>query len=90
MDTKQPRRPELQFRVLIIGRANAGKTSIFQRVCETTESPIIYRRRQLQVSSRSQGSKSEERESVRGPIISPNSNLIAHQVTLNPTMEVSR
>ncbi|KAH9169819.1 hypothetical protein EDB89DRAFT_2193581, partial [Lactarius sanguifluus] len=33
-----------QFRVLIIGRENAGKTSILQRVCETTESPIIYRR----------------------------------------------
>ncbi|KAJ7655513.1 hypothetical protein B0H17DRAFT_956344, partial [Mycena rosella] len=31
------------FRVLIAGRANAGKTSILQRVCETTESPEIYR-----------------------------------------------
>ncbi|KAH9043025.1 GTP-binding protein [Lactarius hengduanensis] len=36
--------PEIQFRVLIIGRANAGKTSILQRVCDTTESPIVYRR----------------------------------------------
>ncbi|KAN0136631.1 hypothetical protein V8E53_005678 [Lactarius tabidus] len=45
MDTKQtPRRlPNLQFRVLVIGRANAGKTSILQRVCETTESPTVYR-----------------------------------------------
>ncbi|KAN0130009.1 hypothetical protein V8E53_012163 [Lactarius tabidus] len=34
---------DLQFRVLVIGRANAGKTSILQRVCETTESPTIYR-----------------------------------------------
>ncbi|KAH9027816.1 hypothetical protein EDB85DRAFT_94069 [Lactarius pseudohatsudake] len=44
--TQQPRRqiPEVQFRVLIIGRANAGKTSILQRICETTESPVIYRR----------------------------------------------
>jgi hypothetical protein len=44
MDTQQPRRqlPEIQFRVLIIGRANAGKTSILQRVCDTTESPVIY------------------------------------------------
>ena len=33
----------VQFRVLIIGRANAGKTSILQRVCDTTESPVIYR-----------------------------------------------
>jgi septin family protein len=45
MDTKQSRRrfADLQFRVLVIGRANAGKTSILQRVCETTESPTIYR-----------------------------------------------
>ncbi|KAN0129103.1 hypothetical protein V8E53_013099 [Lactarius tabidus] len=41
---KTPRRfADLQFRVLVIGRANAGKTSILQRVCETTESPTIYR-----------------------------------------------
>jgi hypothetical protein len=46
MDTQQPRRrvPKIQFRVLIIGRANAGKTTILQRVCDTTESPIVYRR----------------------------------------------
>ncbi|KAI9432383.1 hypothetical protein H4582DRAFT_1857972 [Lactarius indigo] len=45
---KQHRRriPEVQFRVLIIGRANAGKTSILQRICETTESPVIYRGRE--------------------------------------------
>src|SRR6267142_6103423 len=39
-----PQVPNLQFRVLIIGRANAGKTSILQRVCDTTESPEIYKR----------------------------------------------
>ncbi|KAH9171506.1 hypothetical protein EDB89DRAFT_2096926 [Lactarius sanguifluus] len=46
MATQQPRRriPKIQFRVLIIGRANAGKTSILQRVCDTTKSPIVYRR----------------------------------------------
>jgi tRNA U34 5-carboxymethylaminomethyl modifying GTPase MnmE/TrmE len=37
------RAPNVQFRVLIIGRANSGKTSILQRVCDTTESPEIYR-----------------------------------------------
>ena len=47
--------PDITFRVLIIGRANAGKTSILQRVCETTESPVIYR------------GEGSEREEVRGP-----------------------
>jgi hypothetical protein len=44
MDAQQilPRVPNVKFRVLIIGRANAGKTSVLQRVCETTESPVIY------------------------------------------------
>ncbi|KAJ7653773.1 hypothetical protein B0H17DRAFT_957311, partial [Mycena rosella] len=32
-----------QFRVLIVGRAKTGKTPIMQRMCETTESPEIYR-----------------------------------------------
>ncbi|KAF8256979.1 hypothetical protein EI94DRAFT_1761542 [Lactarius quietus] len=31
-----------RFRVLIIGRANAGKTSILQRLCDTTDSPDVY------------------------------------------------
>ena len=35
--------PDVKFRVLIVGRANAGKTSILKRVCETTESPKTYR-----------------------------------------------
>ena len=46
MDNAETRRrlqSIMQFRVLVIGRANAGKTSILQRVCETTESPTVYR-----------------------------------------------
>ncbi|KAG1719690.1 hypothetical protein EDB19DRAFT_1918619 [Suillus lakei] len=31
-----------RFRILIIGRANAGKTTILQRVCRTRENPDIY------------------------------------------------
>ena len=38
-----PRGLNIQFRVLIIGRSNAGKTSILQKVCDTTESPEIYK-----------------------------------------------
>ena len=33
------------FRVLVIGRANAGKTTILQRVCNTTEQPKIFNRK---------------------------------------------
>ena len=33
-----------RFRVLVIGRANAGKTTILQRVCNTTEQPKIFNR----------------------------------------------
>ena len=58
MDTQQTghQAPQFTFRVLVIGRANAGKTSILQRVCETTESPTIYRR-----------GKDEARDEVRDP-----------------------
>ncbi|KAG1893677.1 uncharacterized protein F5891DRAFT_765577 [Suillus fuscotomentosus] len=31
-----------RFRVLIMGRANAGKTTILQKVCNTTDQPEIY------------------------------------------------
>ncbi|KAH9029723.1 GTP-binding protein [Lactarius hengduanensis] len=50
MDTQHASRriPKVQFRVLIIGRANAGKTSILQRVCNTTDSPFIYQGRGLE------------------------------------------
>ncbi|KIK14893.1 hypothetical protein PISMIDRAFT_116271 [Pisolithus microcarpus 441] len=31
-----------RFRILVMGRANAGKTTILQRVCNTTEKPEIF------------------------------------------------
>ena len=31
-----------RFRILVIGQANAGKTTLLQRVCDTTEDPCIY------------------------------------------------
>ncbi len=81
IDTKQRRFPNIQFRVLIIGRANAGKTTILQRVCDTTESPTIYRR-----------NGDGEREQVRpgGLTILPiSSNATQVTGTLEPSMEVS-
>jgi len=31
-----------RFRILIIGRANAGKSTILKRICDTTEEPEIF------------------------------------------------
>jgi hypothetical protein len=39
--TRLPR-GEVKFRILVIGRANSGMTSILERVCDTTESPEIH------------------------------------------------
>ena len=66
--------------MLVIGRANAGKTSILQRVCDTTESPTIYR-----------GGKHGRREEVRGPLFvcESDSDLTADQFKLEPSMDVS-
>ena len=30
------------FRILVVGRSNAGKTTLLQRVCNTTGLPEIY------------------------------------------------
>jgi len=42
MDPSELREIFEHFRILIIGRANAGKTTILQRVCKTRENPEIY------------------------------------------------
>ncbi|KAG6913161.1 hypothetical protein DXG01_009200, partial [Tephrocybe rancida] len=36
------RRKYTHFRILVIGRANAGKTTLLKRVCNTDEDPCIY------------------------------------------------
>ncbi len=81
MDTKKSRRriPKIQFRVIIIGGANAGKTTILQSVCDTTESPTIYRNR------------GDERDEVYhgGLAVLPLVSSYTTQCKLNPSMEVS-
>src|SRR6267142_5307372 len=72
----QPPR-KVKFRVLIIGRANAGKTSILQRVCDTTESPEIF-------SIDSSGDRRQVRPVPSGTFyLSPSS-----QIQLEGSMEV--
>jgi GTPase SAR1 family protein len=75
MSTVQNRQriPKLRFRVLVIGRANAGKTTILKRVCDTTESPKIYRRG----------------EEVRSTNFVYKSHLSVDQVKLKPSIDVS-
>ena len=41
-DTIALRQKYTHFRILVIGRANAGKTTLLKRVCNTTEEPCIY------------------------------------------------
>ncbi|KAG1795059.1 GTP-binding protein [Suillus plorans] len=41
-EAQKLRRMMKRFRVLIMGRANAGKTTILQKVCNTTDQPEIY------------------------------------------------
>ncbi|KAL4063706.1 hypothetical protein J3A83DRAFT_4192329 [Scleroderma citrinum] len=41
-DPERIRQTFQKFRILIVGRSNAGKTSILQRVCATTDRPEIY------------------------------------------------
>lgn len=31
-----------RFRILVIGRANAGKTTLCQRMCNTKDPPVVY------------------------------------------------
>jgi polynucleotide 5'-kinase involved in rRNA processing len=38
----QARKKYRRFRILVIGRANAGKTTLLKRVCNTTTEPCIY------------------------------------------------
>ncbi|KAG1838742.1 hypothetical protein C8R48DRAFT_666756 [Suillus tomentosus] len=42
MDPAKIREKIGRFRILVIGRANAGKTTILQRVCNTRDNPNIY------------------------------------------------
>ncbi|KZP15907.1 hypothetical protein FIBSPDRAFT_958425 [Athelia psychrophila] len=41
-DSRELRERCPRFRTLIIGRANAGKTTILQKVCGTTKKPVVY------------------------------------------------
>ena len=38
-----------RFRVLVLGRSNAGKTTLLQRVCNTTELPEVFNAKGEQV-----------------------------------------
>jgi 50S ribosomal subunit-associated GTPase HflX len=40
--TQELRKKAHRFRILIVGRANAGKTTILQKICKTDEKPEIF------------------------------------------------
>ncbi|KAJ8580284.1 hypothetical protein M405DRAFT_753439 [Rhizopogon salebrosus TDB-379] len=47
--TQDVRKKYRRFRILIVGRANAGKTTLLQKVCNTTEKPEIFDERSSQI-----------------------------------------
>lgn len=40
----------MRFRVLIVGRANSGKSTILQAVCGTDEEPYVFDKKGREVS----------------------------------------
>ena len=42
LNTFNARQKYNHFHILVIGPANAGKTTLLKRVCNTTEDPHIY------------------------------------------------
>ena len=42
MQIKEVKEKFGRFRILVIGRANAGKTTILKKICDSTENPEIY------------------------------------------------
>jgi GTPase SAR1 family protein len=42
MDPAELRRKYPNFRILVVGRADAGKTTLLQRVCQSTEQPEVF------------------------------------------------
>ncbi|KAJ8590864.1 hypothetical protein M405DRAFT_815336 [Rhizopogon salebrosus TDB-379] len=42
LSAEDVRKKFTRFRILVVGRANAGKTTLLQKVCNTTEKPLIF------------------------------------------------
>ncbi|KAJ8581936.1 hypothetical protein M405DRAFT_776961, partial [Rhizopogon salebrosus TDB-379] len=42
LSAQDVRKKFVRFRILVVGRANAGKTTLLQKVCNTTEKPLIF------------------------------------------------
>ena len=60
------------FRILIIGRANAGKTTLLKRVCNTTEDPRIYDEGKNLVRFPVQWSRKRRSDCSHGPLAGTN------------------
>ena len=61
-----------RFRILIIGRANSGKTTILQKICKTDENPDIFNSKGEKVRSMSLLSLTDRKSVSRSTLMLSN------------------
>ncbi|KAL4061789.1 hypothetical protein V8B97DRAFT_780042 [Scleroderma yunnanense] len=58
-----------RFRILIIGRSNAGKTTLLQRICNTTELPEVFNSEGKQVNVVVEGSLERGEHNIEDELV---------------------
>ncbi|KAG9310045.1 GTP-binding protein [Chiua virens] len=69
-----------RFRILVIGRANAGKTTILKQICNSTEDPEIYDRNGNRVDQAEiKGTKDRGKHNIENEVVfRSNPNFVFH------------
>ncbi|KAG0701051.1 hypothetical protein DFH29DRAFT_852993 [Suillus ampliporus] len=69
IDPQNLRKTIKRFRVVIIGRANAGKTTILQKICNTTDDPEIYNAKGVKINTTVEGSIKRGNHDIRNEMV---------------------
>ena len=88
------------FRILVIGKANAGKTTILEKICcvDKGTKPIIFDKNGIKLEADIKpkpesklrfGFKSLSLKKLQKPVPSPTSSSLASVTHLTPSLEVS-